>query len=106
MMVAASLASILVALLNAKLLRRYGPSRVIPIGSLFGVLLHGAEYALFSKYPGPVAIAVYLHVVAIGSVVLSGFWALANERFDPREARQRFGQIAAFGTVGVLLARA
>lgn len=102
MMVGASLASILIALLNTKLLRRYGPCRVIPFGSLFGVLLHGVEYALFPKYPGPVAIALYLHVVAIGSVVLSGFWALANERFDPREARKRFGQIAAFGTVGVL----
>jgi ATP:ADP antiporter, AAA family len=103
MMVGASLASILIALLSAKLFRRYGPSRVIPIGSLLGVVLHGAEYALFSKYPGPVTIAVYLHVVAIGSVLLSGFWALANERFDPREARKRFGQIAAFGTVGVLM---
>ena len=103
MMVGASLTSILIALLNAKLFRRYGPSRVIPIGSLLGVLLHGVEYALFSKYPGPVAIAVYLHVVAIGSVLLSGFWVLANERFDPREARKRFGQFAAFGTVGVFV---
>lgn len=102
MMVVASLTSILVALLNVKLFRRYGPWRVIPIVSTLGVLLHGAEYAFISKYPGPVAVAVYLHVAAIGSVLLSGFWALANERFDPREARKRFGQIAAFGTVGVL----
>jgi ATP:ADP antiporter, AAA family len=103
MMVAASIASILMAVVNAKLLHRYGPSRVIPIGFLLGAALHGVEYVLLPEYPGPVAIAVYIHVVAIGSVLLSGFWALANERFDPREARKRFGQIAAFGTVGVLI---
>jgi len=102
MMVGASLASILMAVVNAKLLHRYGPSRVIPIGFLLGAVLHGVEYVLLPEYPGPVAIAVYIHVVALGSVLLSGFWALANERFDPREARKRFGQIAAFGTVGVL----
>ncbi|HEY4363995.1 MAG TPA: hypothetical protein VGN17_23700 [Bryobacteraceae bacterium] len=102
MMVAASLASILMAVVNAKLLHRYGPSRVIPFGFLLGAALHGVEYVLLAAYPGPVAIAVYIHVVALGSVLLSGFWALANERFDPREARKRFGQIAAFGTVGVL----
>ena len=34
--------------------------------------------------------------------MLSGFWAMASERFDPREARRRFGQIAAFGTLGSL----
>ena len=40
--------------------------------------------------------------MALGPVMLSGFWALASERFDPREARRRFGQIAAFGTLGSL----
>src|SRR5579864_6729643 len=83
MMVAASLSSILMAVLNARLLHRYGPSRVIPIGFLLGALLHGVEWVLLPDFPGPVAIAVYLHHVALGSVLLSGFWALANERFDP-----------------------
>ncbi len=91
MMVGASLASILMAVVNAKLLHRYGPSRVIPIGFLLGAAAARRRMVLLPEYPGPVAIAVYIHVVAIGSVLLSGFWALANERFDPREARKRFG---------------
>ena len=33
----------------------------------------------------------------------SGFWLIATERFDPRTAKRRFGQIAGAGTLGGLL---
>ena len=102
MMGGAAVCSLLTAALNAALMRRFGPGRVIPIGYAAGTALHLAEWALFPRLPHLVAIVVYLHVVALGSVLLSGFWALANERFDPREARRHFGQIAAFGTLGTL----
>ena len=102
MMGGAAVASLLMAALNAGLLRRFGPARVIPAGYLLGTALHAAEWILLPEFPRAVAIAVYVHVVALGSVLLSGFWALANERFDPREARQHFGQITAFGTLGTL----
>jgi AAA family ATP:ADP antiporter len=102
MMGGAAVSSILLAILNAALLRRYGPARIIPFGYLIGVVLHAAEWALLPLAPHLVAIVVYIHVAALGSVLLSGFWTLANERFDPREARRRFGQIAAFGTLGTV----
>jgi ATP:ADP antiporter, AAA family len=103
MMGGAAVSSLLMAALNAALLRRFGPARVIPIGYLIGTVLHAAEWACLPEFPRLVAIAVYLHVVALGSVLLSGFWALANEQFDPREARRYFSQIAASGTLGTLL---
>jgi AAA family ATP:ADP antiporter len=102
MMGGAAISSILLAILNAALLRRYGPARIIPFGYLAGMILHAAEWALLPDAPRLVAITVYIHVAALGSVLLSGFWTLANERFDPREARRRFGQIAAFGTLGTV----
>lgn len=102
MMGGAAACSLLAAALNAALLRRFGPARVIPIGYAAGTALHLAEWALLPQFPRVIAVVVYLHVVALGSVLLSGFWALANERFDPREARRHFGQIAAFGTLGTL----
>jgi AAA family ATP:ADP antiporter len=102
MMGGAALSALLMAALNAALLRRFGPARVIPVGYLIGTVLHAAEWALLPDFPRSVAIAVYIHVVALGSVLLSGFWALANEQFDPREARRYFSQIAAAGTVGTL----
>src|SRR5262249_17242126 len=43
------------------------------------------------------------HVVAIGSIVLSSFWSVMNESFDPRTAKAWFGRISGAGTLGGLL---
>ena len=99
---AAAVCSIAVAFFSTKLLHRYGPYRLIPAGFLAGAALHAAEWMLFPIFPKPMAAFVYMHVLALGPVMLSGFWALASERFDPREARRRYGQITAFGTLGSL----
>lgn len=99
---AASVCAVLLAALSSRVLRRLGPFRVIPRLYLVSTALHGLEYVLLPQFRGPVAVVVYLHVVAFGSVLLSGFWALANERFDPRDARRQFGRIAGFGTLGGL----
>ncbi len=99
---AAAVCSIGVAFFSTKLLHRYGPYRLIPAGFLAGAALHLAEWILFPMFPKPMAAFVYMHVLALGPVMLSGFWALASERFDPREARRRYGQITAFGTLGSL----
>ncbi len=102
MVAGASITSILLATFSARLLRRFGPFRVIPAGYVLSAALHGVEWLLLREYPREVSIFIYLHVVSFGSVLLSGFWALANERFDPREARKRFGRITGFGTLGGL----
>src|SRR5215472_9443092 len=98
----AAVCAVLFAVLSAKILHKYGPFRVIPVGYLLSVGLHGAEWMLLPAFPRPVSALIYLHVVALGSVLLSGFWALANEAFDPLEARQKFGRIAAYGTLGAI----
>ena len=98
----AAVCAVLCAVLSAKVLHRYGPFRVIPAGYLLSVALHTGEWLLLPSFPRPVSVVIYLHVVALGSVLLSGFWALANETFDPLEARQKFGRIAACGTLGAV----
>ena len=99
---ASAICSIVMSLLTARLLVRFGPSRLIPAGFLAGALLHVAEWLLLPVYPRATSALVYAHVVAMGAILLSGFWTLVSERFTPREARKRFGQIAAFGTLGSL----
>jgi hypothetical protein len=99
---AAAVCSIVVALFSIKLVQRWGPYRLIPSVFLVGAGLHLAEWMLLADFPRPVAAFIYVHIMSLGPVMLSGFWALASERFDPREARRRFGQIAAFGTLGGL----
>jgi ATP/ADP translocase len=93
---------VLLALLSARLLRRFGPFRLIPGGYLLGAALHVAERLLLPVFTRPVSVIVYIHVLSLGSVLLSGFWAIINEQFDPRHARKRFGRIAGFGTLGGL----
>jgi hypothetical protein len=52
--------------------------------------------------PGRAAIALYAHVSAGGPLLVSWFWSVLNERFDPRTARQRIGWIAGGGAAGGL----
>ena len=49
------------------------------------------------------AVAVYLHVAGFGALLLSGFWSLVSELFDPQTAKASFGRIAAAGTLGGLV---
>ncbi len=48
-------------------------------------------------------VLLYLHFTALGALLVSGFWAIVNERFDPRTARRTIGHITAGGSVGGLL---
>jgi len=100
MVVAAALASIILSLGFSRLLARFGPRLMIPVAYLFSAALHGAEWLFLPVAPGAAVVAVYLHIVGLGAILLSGFWALASELFDPREAKARFGRIAGMGTAG------
>src|SRR6476659_11132437 len=78
--------------------------RVVPAAFAFGSLLHIAEFVLLrtssNGLHAAVVAMVYLHLVGFGAILLSGFWSVANEVFDPRDAKRQFGRIAAAGTVG------
>ena len=103
MIVVTAVVSIAMAFAVARALSRFGPRLLIPLGfSGSGLLLLG-EWALVGRWPHGVAIAVYLHYGALGALLISGFWAYLNERFDPRTAKRAIGRIAAGGTVGGLL---
>jgi hypothetical protein len=84
----------------AKWLTRRGPERLLPAALVASVVLHAAEFALLERFRGPIVAFVYLHVAGLGAILLSAFWSLANEAFDPREAKKRFPRIAGAGTVG------
>jgi ATP/ADP translocase len=106
------MASAVLALLGAEAmsvaLARRSPNRVVPAVAGLSALLLVLEWVL-SLFAPPVAAAVlYLHVAIFGGALVSGFWSLVNERFDPYTARQVVGRIgtgaAAGGLAGGLLA--
>ncbi len=61
------------------------------------------EWWLLEPFRRPVAVIVYLHYGGLGALLVSGFWSIVNERFDPRTAKKHVGRIAAGATVGGLL---
>lgn len=103
MVVAAALCAIALGLASSRVLSRWTPSGVVPWAFLFSSALQFFEWRLLSAEPRAAAVLIYLHMVALGAVLLSSFWSLANELLDPHTARQRFGQIAGAGTLGGIL---
>ncbi len=103
MVLAAAAVAVLCGWLFGVLLKRYSPQRVVPGALLLSAALQGAEWVLLERSPDVVVVWVYLHIVGFGAILLSGFWSLANEVFDPREAKLRFGRIAGFGTAGGII---
>lgn len=103
----AALIAVLLGLGFSRILARYGPLRVVPAAFAIGSILHVVEFLLLQAHDdavrGIVVTLVYLHLVGLGAILLSGFWSVANEVFDPREARREFGKIAGAGTVGGIL---
>jgi hypothetical protein len=99
MVVGASVPVVAAVPVFAKLLGRFGPRVVVPIGFILSAALHALEWQLSSRQPW-VAVLIYLHVAGLGALLLSGFWSAVSERFDTRSARDSFGRIAAAGTVG------
>ena len=81
----------------ARLVRHRDPSS--PPGFSLSAAGHLIEWQQSSGRPW-VAVAIYLHVAGLGALLLSGYWSLVSERFDPRGARESFGRIAAAGTFG------
>ncbi|MCC6391345.1 MAG: hypothetical protein IT167_12150 [Bryobacterales bacterium] len=97
---AAAVVSIVSSLLFSRLLTRFAPGRMVPIAYLCSAAGHLMEYFLIDLHRDFIVCFVYLHIVGLGAILLSGFWSLASEVFDPREAKLRFGRIAGMGTAG------
>jgi hypothetical protein len=103
MLIATAGFSILLVGVNSQLARRISPASLVPASfAASGVLLLG-EWLLTYRAGALAAVIVYLHISGAGPVLGSGFWLIASERFDPRTAKKRFGQIAGAGTLGGLV---
>lgn len=102
MLMVSSIFSILVVFWFSGLLRRFQPSRLVPLAFLGSALLLLAEWWLTFTHPRGAAAALYLHIGAFGSILISGFWSLVNERFDPRSGKRIVSRIATGGTLGGL----
>ena len=97
-------AAALSALAGAELLSlglsRRSPSRLVPVVATTSALMLACWWVLGTAWPRLAAVGLYLHVAAFGGALVSGFWSIVNERFDPYTARRVVGRIAAGATAG------
>jgi AAA family ATP:ADP antiporter len=101
-LIASAVLSIVAALLTARAMTLYGPARIVPPLFLASGLLLLVEWWLAARSPRPAAVVVYLHVASLGSILISGFWSLIDEAFDPRTAKVGIGRIIGGATAGGL----
>jgi ATP/ADP translocase len=81
-------------------LARRSPSRVVPAVAAASAGLFALWWAVGLVSSRVAAVGVYLHVAAFGGALVSGFWSLVNERFDPYTARRVMGRIGTGATAG------
>jgi hypothetical protein len=103
MVLGAALVSVVFALLSTLILVRRGPGTTVPVGFLISAGLHLGEWGIAAGNPGIAAVLVYLHTAVMGAVLISWFWSLVTESFDPHTARRRMDRIAGGAALGGLL---
>ncbi|MGH9160401.1 MAG: hypothetical protein ACRD2X_10515 [Vicinamibacteraceae bacterium] len=101
MMVVSALVSVCGALAFASAGARRSPARVLRGVLTLSALLFAAEWSFAAEQPRLVAAAVYVQLALLGPAVISSFWSVVNERFDPYTARVvgRIGTGASLGGV-------
>jgi predicted MFS family arabinose efflux permease len=102
MMMASAAASVVVVLLVSRLLARFGPARLVPVIFAISAALLLAQWRLIDSMPQVAAALLYLQISAVNSVLISGFWSVINERFDPNSAKRVIARLTAAATFGGL----
>ncbi len=99
-MIVAALVSGLVVALLTKLIQRWGPARVVPVAFVLHAVGLLAEWALSWRFEAAVAMILYVHVASVGATIVSAFWSVVSETFDPHDAKQVVGRVSAGGALG------
>lgn len=99
MVMATALVVVAAVPIYSRLLERFGARAVVAAGFLVSAVGHVVEWRLAGASPW-VAVAIYLHIAGLSILLLSGFWSVLSELFDPGAARRLYGRIAAAGTIG------
>ena len=99
----AAILSLLAVVFVSRLLVAYGPWRVIPLAFLISSGLFATNWWYYGIHPQVVAVALYLQMAIFGAVLISGFWSVVNERFDPHTAKSTIARVAAAATLGGVL---
>src|SRR5262245_37697756 len=103
LLVASAVLSVAASLGMARLMTRRAPAVVVPVANVFSAALLVGEWLLYQQAPRTAAIVVYLHQAVLGALLVSGYYSVVSERFDPRSAKRAIGTIGTGSTLGGIL---
>jgi hypothetical protein len=98
--IAGAIVSGVVVLLMTRLIRRWGPGRVVPVAFTLHAAVMVAEWAFALRFESVVALVLYVHTASVGATIVSAFWSVVSESFDPHTAKQVVGRIGAGAALG------
>lgn len=103
MMAGSAVFSLIAVLWLSRMMLRHSPAKVVPAGfAVSGVVLLAA-WALSFPVPRLAAVLLYLYTALFGAAMISAFWSLVNETFDPHTSRRSVAAITNGGTLGGVL---
>lgn len=102
MMIATALLSALAVIIFSRVLTRYGPARLMPTLYIFSGVISVGEWMAMAFWPQIVTVVLYLHVTVFDALLISGFWSIINERYDPYSAKNVISRMVIFTALGGL----
>ena len=103
MVLLSAILSLLAVVFVARMLASFGPWKVIPPAFFASGALFAANWWYYALNPRIVAVVLYLQMAIFGAILISGFWSVVNERFDPHTAKNTIARVAAAATLGGVL---
>jgi ATP:ADP antiporter, AAA family len=98
--IASAGAAMLAVFAAIRVFARFGPARAVPFAFAISAAIFVLEWLLEASAPRAVAVILYLHTSIFGALVISGFWSVVNERFDPHTAKRVVSRINMGATFG------
>src|SRR5687767_5640929 len=84
MVTVATITAVAASVVGSRTFVRLGPHRLAPASLALSGVVQIAEWFLLGYAGGIGAIVSYLHLAAFGALLLSSFWSLMSESFEPR----------------------
>jgi AAA family ATP:ADP antiporter len=103
MMICAAILALAAAMVMARALSVWSPLRVVPIALMLHASLFAAEWGMVASRPGLAATVLYLHIGALAASVISAFWSMVGESFDPHSAKRAMARIGTAASLGGLV---
>lgn len=103
MTVFAATVSLFMVIAWARKLATRSPAELVPLALLGSSAMQFLLWAVYLLHPGVSAVIFYVYMIGPNAILLSSYWSLLNERFDPRQAKKLFARVTAGGTIGGLL---